>query len=62
MRRRKNSSLPDVLSLRGCDCDTAHCMAAGKVRRRLSVTYRQMHEIDMSGFTADKLNDLEVKN
>jgi hypothetical protein len=35
--RRWHSSIPDVQSFRGADCDTDHYLVVAKVRERLAV-------------------------
>jgi endonuclease/exonuclease/phosphatase family metal-dependent hydrolase len=36
--RRRHSSIPDVRSFRGADCDSDHYLIVAKVRERLAVS------------------------
>jgi hypothetical protein len=38
MDRKRHSSMLDVRSFRGADCDTDHCLVVAKVKERLAVS------------------------
>jgi hypothetical protein len=57
--RKRRSSILDVWSFRGADCDTDHCLVGAKVRERLAVSKRPVNKIDR--FNLKKLNEGEVK-
>ena len=59
--RRWHSSIIDVRSFRGDDCDTDHCMVVAKVRERLAVRKQAQQKSDGGRFNLRKLNDLEVR-
>jgi hypothetical protein len=59
--RRWHSSMLDVQSFRGSDCDTDHCLVVAKVRERLAVSKRSAQKIDMEKFNVKKLNEGKVK-
>jgi hypothetical protein len=58
--RRWNSSLLNVRSFRGDDCDTGHCLVFAKVTERSAVIIRTSQKFDVEGFNFGKLRDLEV--
>jgi hypothetical protein len=53
--RRQHSSILDVRSFRGSDCDSA------KVRERLSVSKRMVKKMDVERFNLKQINEEEVK-
>jgi len=59
--RRWHSSIRDVRSFRGADCDTDHYLAVAKVRDRLAVSKQAAKTSDVERFNLRKLNELEVR-
>jgi DNA repair ATPase RecN len=59
--RRRHSSILDVRSFRGADCDTEHYLLVSKVRERLAVSKRAAQKIDTARFNVKKLNEGDVK-
>jgi len=44
---RWHSSILDLRSFRGADCDTDHCLVVAKVRERLAVSTRVKLELEL---------------
>ena len=59
--RRRHSSIQDVRSFRGADCDTDHYLGVAKVRERLTVSKQAAHKFDVEIFKLRELSDLEVR-
>jgi len=59
--RRWHSSVLDMRSFRGADCDTDHYLVIAKVRERLSVGKQAAQRFDRQRFNLRKLNDPEVR-
>jgi hypothetical protein len=59
--RRQHSSILDVRSFIGADCDSDDYLVVAKVRERLAVSKRMVKKMDMERFNLKKLNELEVK-
>jgi endonuclease/exonuclease/phosphatase family metal-dependent hydrolase len=59
--RRWNSSILDVRTFRGADCDNDHYLVVAKVRERLAVRKQAAQKFDGERFNLRKLNELEVR-
>ena len=59
--RRWHSSVLDVRSFRGADCDTEHYLVIANVRERLAVGKQAAQRFDRQRFNLRKLNELEVR-
>ena len=58
--RRWHSSILDVRSFRGDDCDTDHYLVFAKVTERLAISIQTSQKFEVEGFNFGKLRDLEV--
>jgi hypothetical protein len=59
--RRSHSSVLDVQSLRGADCDTDHYLVVAIVRERLVANKQRSQRFHMKRFNLKKLNEVEGK-
>jgi len=59
--RRWHSSILDVRSFGGADCDTDHYLVIAKVRERLAVGKQAAQSFDRQRFNLRKLNEPEVR-
>jgi hypothetical protein len=60
--RRLHSSIPDVRSFGGADCDTDHYLVVVTVRERLAVSKQAAQKIDLERFNVKKLTRGMLKN
>jgi Mg-chelatase subunit ChlD len=58
---KRHSSVLDVRSFRGADCDTDHYLVVAKVKERLAVNKEVAQKFDGESFNLTKLKDQEVK-
>ena len=59
--RRRQSSILDVRTFSGADCDTDRYLVVAKCRERLAVSKQTAQKLDGERFHLRKLKDLEVK-
>jgi len=59
--KRWHSSILDVRSFRGADCNIDHCVVVTEVRERLAVSKQAAQKFDVERFNFRKLNELEVR-
>jgi hypothetical protein len=55
--RRRNSSVLNVKSFKGADCDRDHYLVVAKVRERLAVSKQMVKKMDMKRFYLKLLNE-----
>jgi len=61
INRRWHSSILDVQSFRGADCDTDHWLVVAKVRERLTVSKQEAQSFNGERFNLRKLNELKAR-
>jgi hypothetical protein len=61
MALRWHSSILDVKSFKGADCDTDHYLVIAKFRERLSTRKQEAQKTDVERFNLKKLSDMEVR-
>ena len=59
--RKWLSTVINIRSFRGADCDTDHCLVVAKIRGRLAVSKQTEQKLDGERFNLGKLNELEVR-
>ena len=60
--RRWRSKLLDLLSFRGSDCDTGHCLMVAKVRERLEINKQGAQKSGVERFNLKMLSEQENRN
>jgi hypothetical protein len=58
---RWRSSILDVQSFRGAECDTDHSLVVAKLRERLAVSKQAAQKFDGERFNLKNLKELEVR-
>jgi hypothetical protein len=58
---RRHSSILDVTSFRGADCDSNHYLVVAKVQETLAVNKQMIKKMDVARFNLKQLNE-DVKD
>ena len=58
---RWHSSVLDVRSVRGFDCDTDHCLVIAEFSERWAISKQESQTSDVERLNFGKLNELEVR-
>jgi hypothetical protein len=61
MDRRWLSSILELRSFKGDDCDTDHCVVVEKVWEGLAVSKQATHKFDVERYNLRKRSELEVR-
>jgi len=59
--KRWHSSILDVLSFSGVDCDTDHYLVVAKFRESFAISKQAVQKLDWERLKLGKLNELEVR-
>jgi hypothetical protein len=61
IERRWHSSILDVQSVRGTECDSDHYLVVSEVRERLAISKQATQKFEVERFNLRKLNELYVR-
>jgi len=59
--KRRHSSILDIRSLRGADCDNDHYLVVPKLRETMAVSKQAAQNFDGERYNGRKLSELEVR-
>ncbi|KAJ4446912.1 hypothetical protein ANN_13613 [Periplaneta americana] len=59
--KRRHTSIVDIRTFRGADCNSDHYLVIGELRERLSVAKRVEQQVNITKFNILKLKDEEAK-